>query len=131
MADWFEQPEAEVLAGLDSGRQGIDSGTIKTNDIATICIICLIAQYDFPSLIIQYISEDFKKGTPEKKYNIIAINPQSYSKSYRYIGKTVTLISYPTSFAILSNGIAKTKLYIKSKTNVDNARDVKILSSNE
>ena len=26
MADWFEQPEAEVLAGLDSGRQGIDSG---------------------------------------------------------------------------------------------------------
>ena len=21
MADWFEQPEAEVLAGLDSGRQ--------------------------------------------------------------------------------------------------------------
>ena len=25
MADWFEQPEAEVLAGLDSGRQGIDS----------------------------------------------------------------------------------------------------------
>ena len=75
--------------------------------------------------------EDFKKGTPEKKYNIIAINPQSYSKSYRYIGKTVTLISYPTSFAILSNGIAKTKLYIKSKTNVDNVRDVKILSSNE
>ena len=26
MADWFEQPEADVLAGLDSGRQGIDSG---------------------------------------------------------------------------------------------------------
>lgn len=26
MADCFEQPEAEVLAGLDSGRQGIDSG---------------------------------------------------------------------------------------------------------
>ena len=26
MADWFEQPEAEVLDGLDSGRQGIDSG---------------------------------------------------------------------------------------------------------
>ena len=26
MADWFEQPEAEGLAGLDSGRQGIDSG---------------------------------------------------------------------------------------------------------
>ena len=26
MAEWFDQPEAEVLAGLDSGRQGIDSG---------------------------------------------------------------------------------------------------------